>query len=678
MSNREILGKEKNDGIVRARIVKVRNNFGFALPENGKEDIFVPSRRLKGALPGDIVKLKIHSRGGRKEGRVVSFEEPKETFSAYIVDAGGSCWAALSACPDITVRVKNRGDAAGGDIAMVTINGRGTRHEDLTATVVRTLGKIRDRAGAVRVVLAENGADRKFTARVEKQAKAAYTDIDFDKRTAGRKDFTDLCIFTIDGADTKDIDDAVYVRKTPDGFILGVFIADVSYYIPRGSPVDAERKARGSSIYYGNSVIPMLPVRYSNDLCSLNPGEKRLSFACIMDMDNSGKIQKYEFTKAVISSRVKGVYSEINKIFEGQRSEEIEEKYSCVSSVIPDIKQLYEVLKNRRKAIGSMDIESDEAKIIFDEEGGAVDIKRRESGPAEEMIEEFMLCANLCAADFAVTNGLPFVYRVHDAPDKDKLDSLNIILAKAGLSVSANGDKTLQKSMSEALDAARGTNYETVIHRRVLRSQSKAVYDTRQKSHFALSARHYSHFTSPIRRYADLTIHRIMSDYLSGKREGFELLAQEGASRANEGEARSLTVERDATDIYAAEVMSRHIGDEYEGIIVSVTNYGVYVCLENTCEGLVHVSRLDLIDPEITPDGQLFCQLTGQRYEVGQNIKVKVASVNILKGNIDFEPVADNKEKTGKNSGKKIPAGKTKSTGRNTKGSAGNSAKRRH
>ncbi|MEG2192928.1 MAG: VacB/RNase II family 3'-5' exoribonuclease, partial [Oscillospiraceae bacterium] len=437
------------------------------------------------------------------------------------------------------------------------------------------------------------------------EAEGVISRIDMANEKIHRTDLTHLPIFTIDSASTKDIDDAICVLKTDSGYNLGVHIADVSHYVRPTSLCNKEAFERGNSIYYGDSVIPMLPQEYSNDVCSLNENTEKLAFTCDIQLDDKGDVIDYKFYKSIIRSRVKGVYSEINTILAGEETQEIKDKYKDVLSEIFAAQELYNLLKTKRDKRGSMDIESDEAYIIFDETGHAQDIKKRERGMSEMIIEECMLLANSCSANLAKKADLPFVYRVHEEPAAEKLLVLKNNLRRFGLTLEPKEGESLQQSMSALLDKTRDTNLQLVIHKGILRSQSKAKYSENPIGHFGLALEDYAHFTSPIRRYSDLAIHRILTDYVNGAAKEkmhakFDKFVTSASQQTSQTEIVAMQVERGATDIYKAEIMEKHIGEEFEGVVTSVISFGIYITLENTVEGLAHISTLNMVSPILT------------------------------------------------------------------------------
>ncbi|MBR4036251.1 MAG: ribonuclease R [Oscillospiraceae bacterium] len=641
-----VLPKEKkknaDPSLMAGTVVKLTENFGFVRVPELEKDVFVSGKYMMGAVPGDEVLVKrVRSVSRDFEGEIKEITKEKTNLVGVVTNAGRYISVQLKDCQYVTMKAENKAPVVLDDIVLIDVTNRGTSHSRLGCIITSVIGKVSSSQKAVQVLLAEKNVQTQFPQSVISEAKKVIANTDLQTEFAKRTDLRHLPIFTIDSASTKDIDDAISIEKTEKGYTLGVHIADVSFYVRGSSEVDKNAFDRGTSIYFGDSVIPMLPKEYSNDVCSLNENSDRLAFSCTIQLDNQGNITDYKFEKTVIRSRVKGVYSEINSILAGDISEEMKEKYSQVWPQIFTAKDLFSLLRKKRVQRGSMDIESDEAYIIFDEKGKAVDIRKRERGLSEMIIEEFMLCANNCAAHLGRKHQLPFVYRVHQRPDAEKLYTLKENLGRIGLSLSQDKNKSLQQAMSDLLDKTRGTNLQNVVHKQVLRSQSKAKYSPDPIGHFGIVLEDYAHFTSPIRRYADLAIHRILSEYVAGAgsekmSKRFGKFAPNRAQQASNTEVVAMNVERDATDIYKAEIMADHIGEIYTGTVSGVMSYGIYVALDNTVEGLVHISLLDMFNPILREGYSLSCAITGETFKIGDTVSVKVIGTDILNGNVDF------------------------------------------
>lgn len=634
--------KNTDPSLMEGTVVKLTENFGFVRVAELEKDVFISGRLMKGAVPGDEVLVRrVRSASRDFEGEIVEITKEKHNLVGVVTHIGRQITVQLKDCQYVNMKAENKAPVVLDDIVLIDVTNRGTTHSRLGCKITEVIGTVSSSAKAVQVLLAEKNVQTEFPQAVISEAAKVIRNTDLTAEFAKRTDLRHMPIFTIDSASTKDIDDAISIEKTEKGYRLGVHIADVSFYVKGSSEVDKNAYDRGTSIYFGDSVIPMLPKEYSNDVCSLNENSDRLAFSCFINLDSKANVTGYKFEKTVIRSRVKGVYSEINEILAGNISDAIKEKYSQVWEQIFIAKDLYTLLREKRVARGSMDIESDEAYIIFDEKGKAVDISKRERGMSEMIIEEFMLLANNCAANLGRRHSLPFVYRIHQAPDAEKLYTLKENLGRIGLALPQDKNKSLQQAMSELLDKTRGTNLQNVVHRQVLRSQSKAKYSPDPVGHFGIVLDDYAHFTSPIRRYADLAIHRILSEYVTGGNmekinKRFGRFAPNRAQQASNTELVAMTVERDATDIYKAEIMADHIGETFTGTVSGVMSYGVYVVLENTVEGLVHISLLDMYNPILQEGYSLSCAITGESYRIGDVVTVKVIGTDILNGNVDF------------------------------------------
>ncbi len=657
--------KQRPKDVFEGTVVKLTENYGFVRVEEFDKDVFVAGKFMMGTVVGDRVELrKIPSKRHQYEGEITEILEEKTNLVATVEKEHGNLYAVLRDCPVLYLPIENRRrDLKRGDVIVVDIYGRGRSHRALTAKIIENLGQVDCSTKAIELLLMEKQITADFEDKVLTEVNQVVNRIDMATEYKFREDLTGECIFTIDSASTKDIDDAISISRTADGYALSVHIADVSHFVKPASFVNQAAYTRGTSIYFGDSVIPMLPKALSNGACSLNEGEERLAFTCAMQLDKDGTVKSYRFFKSVIKSRLKGVYSEINDIIfedivkpkikakysleapadeQPKVSAQIREKYSEVYDSIMVAMELYSKLNKKRVQRGAMDIESDEAYIVFDEYKHVADIKKRERGESEKMIEEFMLLANGCSANLARKMDLPFVYRVHEEPEAEKMFTFKENLRRFGLKLEKKQGDSLQMAFSRLLDNTRGTKLQRFVHSGVLRAQSKAKYLEIPQGHFGLSLEDYAHFTSPIRRYPDLAVHRILTDVVNGVpkdkiKKKYEKFAKSAAKQSSDTELNAMQIERDATDIYIAEYMSDHTGEEFTGTVSSVMSFGVYVELDNTAEGLVHVSLTDMVNPILQEGFCLYCPVTGKKYTIGDTVKVKVIGTDILKGNIDFE-----------------------------------------
>ena len=459
---------------------------------------------------------------------------------------------------------------------------------------------------------------------------------------AGRRDLRGENIITIDGADSKDFDDAVSVKRLDNGnFLLGVHIADVSHYIGEDSPLDKEALKRGNSVYIINQVVPMLPKELSNGICSLNEGEDRLTLSVDMEITPEGDITEHNIYESVIRSKHRMVYTDVSDIIEND-DRELAAKYSDIYDMLMDMKELAQILRSKREAAGSLDFDLDEAYITLDEKGVPVSVNLCERRTANRMIEEFMLAANKTVAEQFFWLELPFVYRVHEKPDAEKMQEFRTFLMGLSIRLKGEGGNIHPKALNEVLEQVAGTSYENVVNTVMLRSMKKAFYSTECEGHFGLSMKYYCHFTSPIRRYPDLIIHRIIKEYLHGgiDDERIAVLSkktQEAAETSSVTERAAIELERDVEKMKKAQYMSYHIGESFEGVISGITGYGMYVELENTIEGLVRLDRMydDYYDsyPE---QYRIVGQRTNKVYSLGQRVTVIVSDADYYEGTIDF------------------------------------------
>lgn len=633
---------------IQAQIITLTEKFGFAKPVSDDpeaEDIFLPGRMMMGAMPGDIVMVQPEvGRGSRMEGKVVEIlEENNEEFTGVMKNQDGA-WMVI---PDKNIRFPLAVDynqlsgAKEGDKVLAQVCSRGSGHFSHRVKINRVFGGADSAANCCQAVLSAYHARTFFDEpTMEEARKVAQRGVPL-KELENRLDLTDLDIFTIDSADSKDLDDAVSLEKAEDHWELGVHIADVSHYVKPNSYLDKEAYQRATSVYYADQVLPMLPKELSNGICSLNPDEVRLTFSALVTLNFQGQITGFRFAKTYIRSRVKGVYKEINSILDNTASEEILDKYRQLIPQIRLMKELADVLMKNRFERGAMDIDSMEPKFII-ENGKVQDIMARERGESERIIEEFMLTANQAAATLAMEQLLPFVYRVHANPPAGKVEVLHQMLLKIGMDASAIESGLTAKDMSNVLEASRGTALEQMINNQLLRTMAKAVYSEENIGHFGLVLKNYAHFTSPIRRYPDLIIHRILSSYVGGsspsaiaKRYGNYVGG--AAKHCSDMELNAINIERDCEGCYKAEYMACHIGEDFEGVISTAASFGFYVQLPNTVEGLVHVRTLPQGEYMLDDSTRLVETRTNTSYGVGQKVIVTVAGADVSAGQVDFE-----------------------------------------
>lgn len=636
-------------GIFTATVARVAKTFGFITRQEDGVEIFVPGKFLKGAMPNDVVLARlIPQRGESPEGEVIKIiQENFSRFTGTVICEFGHFYVQPDSLTKEPLPVaKSDVTCHEGDKVLAEVYRRGERHSEHSVRVVMSFGSAENATSSAKAVLMLNGVETEFPSEVIDEAKRAEK-TGIPKGEAERRlDLRELPIFTIDGADTKDIDDAVYVKEIEDGFELSVHIADVSFYVKPKTALDNDAFQRGTSIYYADKVIPMLPKELSNGICSLNPQEDRLAFSCIMQLDSEGNLKKWKFSKSVIRSRVKGVYTEINRILKGDVSDEIREKYAEVWDVIPVMKKLADILTANKLKRGAPQLDTPECKLILDENDRCIDVKRRERGEAELIIEEFMLMANTCAAKTAKERQVPFVYRVHEDPSPQKIADLKEACDRLNLTM-PQFSEVKPVHLAELLRSVEDSELKPVINNMVLRSMAKAKYSDEPLGHFGLVLEDYAHFTSPIRRYPDLAIHRILTDVCYNKMEGklvkkrYEGFAKAASEQSSACELTAMRVERECEDCYMAEYMQAHLGEEFDAIISGMTDYGFYAELDNTVEGLV---KLETLGQGYEFDGMFSITKDGKPvYKVGGRVRVKCVKASVSSGQVDFE-VADKAE----------------------------------
>ena len=643
------------DKALLCKVVKLGKNFAFVMLEDGTSDIFIPGRFTKGAMPGDevLVEKFEHPRmEGSDEGTILAVLNEKNDLVGTVRRVEGRLRFVPDDCPAITMPLARdcEGGAKDGDKVAVEILNRGNRQEDHRVGVAMRFGSSDEAKRCAKALLYAKDIRTRFPDKVREEAKKFEGAEISEKDCEGRMDLRALPIFTIDSAETKDIDDAVSLTRTSDGgFELGVHIADVSNYVKPGTELDNEAFSRATSVYYADQVVPMLPKALSNGICSLNENELRLAFSCLMRLDKDGNLTDYRFVKSIIRSRVKGVYAEINALLAGTADAEIKAKYADVIDQLPAMKELYGHRARLRKERGCMDIESGEVKLILDENGRCIDVKKRTSGESESMIEEFMLLANQCAAHFARVKQIPFVYRVHEEPNAEKLERLHALLQACGINDHFAKEVPTPKELSAILEGVRGTPYEQIINTGMLRCMSKALYEEKPKGHYGLVLKDYAHFTSPIRRYPDLAIHRIMTDLLKGTEKETMILrytdfAERASKQSSEREVVAMQIERKAEDCYKAEYARRHLGECYEGTISGVTQRGLFIELDNGVEGFVPASSLTPSGTSLTEGVRLTDPASGKSWSLGDKMMITIVRADVNLGKIDFEvaPAAKN------------------------------------
>lgn len=632
-------------GYFPAVVVRLSRTFGFVRPEKSEEEIFVPGKFLLGAMVGDrVLAGRIPSRSGKPEGEVIAVLDPADTpLTGVITEDDGVLFFSPDIMPKTALQISHRDSVPhkAGEKVQAVVVFRGQRHRDHKVKITFIFGSAEKASVCAQAVVALYGARAAFPQEVLEEGQSCAEKPIPPEEYARRLDLRNVPIFTIDSASAKDLDDAISLEKTMQGYRLGVHIADVSHYVAPNTPLDKEALRRGTSIYYADRVIPMLPESLSNGICSLNPNEDRLTFSALLDLDEKGEILSYQFRKSIIHSAVKGVYSEVNQIIGGTASPELRQKYRAVLHMIPLLVQLRDVRAEERRLRGAPELETPEGVLTLNEEGVCVGVSPARRGKSESVVEEMMLLANEAAARMAREHHLPFVYRVHEKPNGEKIESLEKILLRLGLSVPKFTGDIEPRVLAEVLENGRGTEFYPILNVMVLRSMAKARYSDKPLGHFGLALEDYAHFTSPIRRYPDLAIHRILSSYLAAPAADalharFDAFVQTAAQQSSDAEARAVSIEYGAEDCYKAEYMRARIGQEFLGLVSGIADFGFYVTLPNTVEGLVHVATLPEAD-WFNDEGIAFCEERGtESYRLGDHVRVQCTRADVNTGEIDF------------------------------------------
>lgn len=630
---------------VEATLVSLSKNFGFARPDGGGDDIFIHGSALQGALVGDKIivgDIRKDDRGpsGRVR-RIVEHKPAQTTGTVSITDEGIEFIPDNAIRYNLRMRERDLNGAKNGDKVMASLE-QDYRGDWAYASVKKVFGSGRTARVCADAIVEQYGIPHVFPQEVLDEAERVGNEPISDEEYAKRLDLRGEPIFTIDSKDAKDLDDAISVKRTDFGYTLGVHIADVSHYVKEGSAIDEEAINRGTSVYFADRVIPMLPEVLSNGACSLNAGTDKLAFSALIELDKEGHITKYDFKKTIINSKVRGVYSEVNEILDGTASEEILNKYAPVMEPLMSAKELADILKANSAARGTMELDSGESKFILDENGICIDIMPRVSGEAEQLIEQMMVTANIAAAKFSLDHKLPFLYRVHGTPDPKRVEELVTLLQLVGVPckeiVKPNPET---QDFAAILDRVRGLPCETLVSQRLLRTMEKARYSTEETGHFGLALSDYSHYTSPIRRYPDTSIHRVLSAFVEGMpaeevRRRYAQFCETSATESSRNEIRALIAERDAEDCYMAEYMSQHIGEHFEGTVSGVTIRGVFVRLENSVEGFVSLDAFE--DEDFVYDGLITQRSPKRELTIGTPLPIIVASAYVATGKVDFVP----------------------------------------
>lgn len=633
----------------KGTISEIKKGFGFAsLNDEKNTRVFIPGKFLLGSLVGDVVSIapiKSQSQSGSsQEGKVVRIlqEGKSEILGTVHENKNGLFLSSDVSKSDIPIK-HLPDDIKVNDTVLCKVVNRKFSHDNLNIKIIKGYSCINTAHDSCELILDTNDIPRVFPQEVIDCANEIDAKGITPEEISYRKDLRNELIFTIDGASTKDIDDAVSLNKMGEYYELSVHIADVSHYVKKHSPINAEAFTRGTSIYYANQVIPMLPAALSNGICSLNPNVDRLAFTCNMVIDKKGQLIDFSFEKTIIHSKLKGVYHEINQIFDGTASSEINEKYSFAKDKLLLMRELANILTKNKIERGVADIHSNECNVVLDDNLNPVNLLPRSSGEAEVMIEEFMLMANQATATATKIKNIPCIYRVHEPPNSEKVENLQKILKSLNIPNQQFNKEFSTKALADLIEQAKDKYYYPIINTTVLRSMSKAKYFEEPIGHYGLVLENYAQFTSPIRRYPDLVIHRVLSEFISGVhpdalQKKYAKTVRTSASNSTKTEIAALKVERLCEACYKAQYMSQFLGEDFEGVICSVVDYGFYVELPNTVDGLVRIADIPQNNGCLIFDGMFSFknELTKQEYKIGDKITVTVVKVDILKGNVDF------------------------------------------
>ena len=653
-SNKDKYMLFENSHLLKGRLSVNKKGFGFVIVDGRDEDIYIDAKNMNGALNNDLVVVEeLKGQNGKKtEGRVVKVlkKENNLIVGEYKIIDGNPHFI-----PDdkklrmeIILDNKDLDDLVDGHKIQVSIVKEMGKYKYL-GEVVKIIGHKNDPGVDILSIIYDHGINDVFTDEVMEEVNALPSEV-LDSDRKGRKDLTDMTIFTIDGDDTKDIDDAISISKKGKNYILGVHIADVSYYVKEGTALYKEAYSRGTSVYLVDRVVPMLPHKLSNGICSLNPNVDRLAISCIMEITPNGKIVSHDIFESIIRSRIQMTYKKVNKIL---NDEETPEGYEPFKDDLKLMWELAKILRKEKLARGYLDFDVDEPKILVDENCKPYDVVLRERGKGENMIEDFMIAANETVAEHVFYMGLPFVYRVHEVPDNEKVEEFLNSISMLGYHIVGDRNFVYPKSMKKILDQLRDKEGFEILSTLLLRCMKKAVYKPENLGHYGLASKCYTHFTSPIRRFPDTTVHNLLRKYIFNEPNDKELNRlieywKENlpalCDHASEKERDSIDCERDVESMKMAEYMESHIGEEYDGTISSVMNFGLFVQLDNMIEGLVHIS-------EIKGDYYTFDETThtlrgekkGKMYKLGQKVRVIVTNASKENSTIDFNLVEGNK-----------------------------------
>ena len=643
------MAKKKKRNVIQGTITKHRKGFGFVVSDDIDKDIFISAPSMNGAMNGDEVEVDLipdylwrESPEGiitkilkRNTVEVVGTFEKSKKFGFVIPES-------KKFKEDIFIRKKDFSGAQRGDKVVVSIAKYPDRYNSAEGRITEIISRFGQPGGDIKAIARTYDMRETFPSRVNAEAKAMKRKGIGTEDVKKRKDLRNKKVFTIDGADSKDFDDAVSIEILKNGnYLLGVHIADVSHYVENGGFLDKEALKRGTSVYLLDQVIPMLPKALSNDICSLNPNEDRLTLSVDMEITQRGVIVNHEIYESIINSCERLIYDDISDLLEND-DKDMSVRYKDIKNELLMMNDLAIALRKRRYERGSLDFDLDESYIKLDKRGVPISVDIAQRRTANKLIEEFMLIANETVAEHFYWMEIPFVYRVHEKPDNEKIDKLKVFLQSFGIILKGNSDSIHPKAISNILEQVKGKSNENVVSSVTLRSMQKAFYSTSCEGHFGLALKYYCHFTSPIRRYPDLMIHRIIKWVISNEvtskgTKYFAKMAENAAELSSAAERKAIEAEREVEKLKKAEYMTYHIGEEFDGVISGVTNFGLYVQLENTIEGLI---KIDSLYDDYYDYNQEKYALMGRRtnkvYKLGDKIRIFVDDVNTDRSEINF------------------------------------------
>lgn len=652
-TKKDKFGVPERLGLISGKLEVHSKGYGFLIPENeGEKDVFIPSSSMNGAMNGDKVLVQITRediKGKKREGevrevlsrannKIIGVYEDNRNFGFVVPED-----SRLN--QDIFISKKDRNGANEGDLVICEIVKWADKRRSPEGVIKEVLGKKGDKGLDILTIIKKYGLPEEFPDKVLNYAENIEEEIP-EKEYARRTDLRNLRMVTIDGEDAKDLDDAVSIERLDNGkFRLGVHIADVSHYVKEKNPLDREALKRGTSVYLIDRVIPMLPKKLSNGICSLNPKVDRLALSCFMIIDNKGKVIQHEIEETVIKTSERMTYTDVTKILENN-DEELIKRYDYLVDDFKAMEELCNILREKRMRRGAIDFNFEESKIILNDLGKPIDIKPYDRAIANRIIEEFMLVCNETIAEHMYWTNLPFVYRIHEDPDEEKLEKFKEFVYNLGYVVRW-GQEAHPRALQDILEKVKGKKEETVVSTLLLRSMMQAKYSPECVGHFGLAAKYYCHFTSPIRRYPDLQIHRIIKEQLNGKIDEKRIaklsnIVEIASKQSSEMERLAQEAEREVDDLKKAEYMQERIGEEFSAIISSVTSFGLFAELPNTIEGLIHITALD--DDYYIYDEAHLC-LIGERtkkvYRLGDEVKVRCSRVDIDNREVYFDLIEE-------------------------------------